>query len=112
MTDQEQDPTQGHSPLPWGIWSPVLPEIHDADLEDIEPGPADAALIVREVNEAPKLRERVRELEAEIKNAFDDAWHMGYDAGMEDGAPIRHVVRSSAPTAEKAWVEYKENTDD
>lgn len=69
MTSDQHDPTEGHSPLPWTFCESGMDWLRDAGDHGIvmfDSGfAADAALIVREVNEAPKLREenaKLREL--------------------------------------------------
>lgn len=85
----EADPTEGHSPLPWDHdWS--IPSVWDANGDGVvRPREgmcaADAALIVREVNEAPGLRARVAELEkaAEVDRKLLEIAEAGIDRSIE-----------------------------
>ena len=114
------DKTKGHSPLPWRIPASGsilgLDEVTSADGKRCAFSPggslgtpvayANAALIIREVNEAPKLREEVERLRALVRDAArligkppassqytpPDAWDAWYVKQM----PLRQVQRFHA----------------
>lgn len=136
------DPTQGHSPLPWRVRECPgrgFDEITSADGMRCAFSPggselgkvtayANAALIVREVNEAPKLREEVERLRALVReaarligkppadaltqHALADAWYVKEMCPRLVQMFRARAGRDAHLTAYDAYLEEQENSDD
>ena len=97
MSSDQYDPTEGHSPLPWDC-TVCGDVVFDADAEWIASAAtcADAALIVREVTEAPRLRAEVERLKAlldEVENEIIvEVWEGSSTVLVRRGELGRQVV--------------------